>query len=117
MPDLEVGESRTVPGTRAHSRTYTIKNDNGSYSCDCQSWRFQNRPPAYRSCKHLVAFRGAPAEALRIAPGGKSMSSSLKALLAPHWPKGKVKAPPPTLIPLTVWERLTLGPDPFGDGP
>lgn len=113
MPDLKNGESQTVPGTRAHGRTYTIKNENGVYSCECQSWRYQARPPDFRTCKHLVAFRGATAEALRIAPGGKKLPSYLGTLLHPYWPKGK-KAPPPPPPP-TVWARLTLGIDPFGD--
>ena len=50
--------------------TYQIKNVGGVYSCSCPGWRNQSRNSNYRSCKHLLQYRGAQDEAVRINPGG-----------------------------------------------
>lgn len=46
----------TVPSTSG-SGTYTIKlAKNGAPAyCNCPSWKFQHKPAAQRSCKHLRA--------------------------------------------------------------
>lgn len=113
MPDLVSGLTTTVRGSSGTH--YTLKNVDGVYSCSCQSWRNQTRHPDFRTCKHLITFRGAEAEAVRIFPAGRSVPASIAPLLAPHWPKKTtpVPTPPPTR---TVWDRLG-GDDPFGDAP
>jgi hypothetical protein len=67
-PPLRDGATFSVPG--ASGSIYFIKNVGGVYSCSCPSWRHQRRDPSYRSCSHLIRYRGAQDEALRINPGG-----------------------------------------------
>lgn len=84
-PPLHDGQTRIFRS--ASGSAYEVKNVGGSYSCNCPAWRNQSRHPNYRTCKHLVDFRGAEDEALRIAPGGReSMPSTVARLVFPHWP-------------------------------
>ncbi len=66
MPDLADGESIPIQGS---ARTpYILKNIGGVYSCSCPAWRNQSLPIERRTCKHLRAYRGEPAEQARIDP-------------------------------------------------
>lgn len=67
MAELRDGEERRVRSSSG--RTYTLKLVDGAYSCSCPAWRNQSRHPHYRTCKHLIAFRGGGLEVIRIAPG------------------------------------------------
>lgn len=62
--DLADGESREVAGSG--SRTYTLKNVAGVYSCTCPSWQHLGVAIEKRSCKHLRAFRGDAVEDTRV---------------------------------------------------
>lgn len=94
-PPLHTGETRIVRGSGG--TPYEIKNVGGVYSCSCSAWRNQGRNPHYRTCKHLVEFRGARDEAQRIAPGGRgSMPSTTARLLEGYWPStGNAALPRP----------------------
>ncbi len=82
-PPLRDGQTHIIYG----SRPYEVKNVGGVYSCSCPGWRNQHRDPKYRSCKHLVEYRGARDEAHRIFPGGRDgMPSTVSSSLLPHWP-------------------------------
>jgi DNA ligase 1 len=84
-PPLRDGETRLI---RSESGSqYEVKNVGGAYSCSCPGWRNQSRHPQYRTCKHLVDFRGARDEAQRIFPGGQAgMPGSIASRVLPHWP-------------------------------
>ena len=69
MPDLQDGQTFNVPSTRSSS-VYKIKNVGGTYSCSCPAWRNQGRPIQYRTCNHLIDFRGPVVEAERVSPAG-----------------------------------------------
>src|SRR5207253_2543608 len=59
------------------SRTYTIKNTAGVYSCTCPAWMHQSFAIERRSCKHLKAMRGEEAERLRVGgPVARAASTS-----------------------------------------
>jgi hypothetical protein len=103
----------TVRGTRL---LYSLKNVDGVYSCSCQSWKRQTRHPDFRTCKHLITYRGAEAEAIRIFPAGRAVPPSQAPLLDPFWPKKKGKTPPPPPVAASLWDRLG-GDDPFGEVP
>ncbi|MBO6933684.1 MAG: DNA ligase [Deltaproteobacteria bacterium] len=62
--DLADGEETQVPGSG--SRSYTLKNVGGVYSCTCPAWRNQSVPIERRTCKHLRRFRGEAAETERL---------------------------------------------------
>jgi DNA ligase-1 len=62
--DLGDGEEAEVPGSG--SRSYTLKNVGGVYSCTCPAWRNQSVPIERRTCKHLRRFRGEAAETARL---------------------------------------------------
>jgi hypothetical protein len=95
-PPLYDGQTRIVPGSGA-SR-YTVKNVGGTYSCSCQGWLNQSRNPHYRTCKHLIAFRGARDEAQRIAPDGRvGMPGTVSRLLEGYWPSTGNAALPPSV--------------------
>ena len=84
----------------ASGSTYSLKNVGGVYSCSCASWRNQSRDPNYRSCKHLVQYRGAQDEALRINPGGwENMPSTTERLLLRFRPvTTRTTAPSPAAV-------------------
>ena len=71
----------------ASGSTYSLKNVGGVYSCSCPGWRNQSRDPNYRSCKHLLQYRGAQDEALRINPGGwDNLPATIERQLVRHRP-------------------------------
>jgi DNA ligase-1 len=73
--------------TSGSGSRYDVKNVGGVYSCSCPGWRNQSRHPHYRTCKHLVEFRGARDEAERIALGGRGgHPATVERLVAPYWP-------------------------------
>jgi DNA ligase-1 len=79
------GEERTI--TSSSGSRYQVKCVGGIYSCSCPGWRNQHRDPKYRTCKHLIDFRGARDEANRIFPGGTSGNpSTVDRALAGLWP-------------------------------
>ena len=90
--DLPDGGETTVPGSG--SRSYTLRNTGGVYSCTCPAWRNQSMPIERRTCKHLRRFRGDAAEEARLgslpqrAPstsGGGSNPDAPPVLLAHRW--------------------------------
>lgn len=62
--ELPDGGETTVSGSG--SRTYTLRNVGGAYSCTCPAWLHQSAPAERRTCKHLRKFRGDAAEEARI---------------------------------------------------
>merc|ERR1719174_2737195 len=74
--ELAPGETAEVPGSG--SSPYTVKNCGGGvWSCTCIAWKMQGKKPTNeRSCKHLVAIRGAAAEEARVGGSTASASSS-----------------------------------------
>lgn len=62
--ELPDGGETTVAGSG--SRTYTLRNVGGVYSCTCPAWLHQSAPAERRTCKHLRKFRGDAAEQARI---------------------------------------------------
>ena len=89
MPDLWDGESREVRGSTGN--TYTIKNVDGVYMCNCMSWRTQSVPVDKRTCKHIRQLRGDAAEDRRIG-----------AAPAPKPPAPPAVAPTPRAEPVAV---------------
>lgn len=108
-PLMRDGEERAF--TSGSGSRYMLKCVGGVYSCSCPGWRNQSRHPSYRTCKHLVEFRGARDEANRVAPGGREgMPGTVSSLILPYWPgsgagrvadvaSGRVPAPAPTRTP------------------
>jgi len=82
MPDLHDGESVDIQGSAA--KPYVLKNVGGVYSCSRPAWRNQSLPIDRRSCKHLRAYRGDQAEAVRI--GIQSSTPLLPAIIKPIAP-------------------------------
>ena len=78
MPDLEDGESIEVQGSG--SARYVLKNVGEVYSCTCPAWRNQSLGIEKRTCKHLKALRGEPAELARIgaAAGTSAVAAASK---------------------------------------
>lgn len=68
MADLRDGDSTRVRGSSG--TLYELKNVGGVYSCSCPAWRNQSRTNAYRTCGHLLDYRGPVVEAERISPAG-----------------------------------------------
>lgn len=62
--DLPDGGETTVAGSG--SRSYTLRNVGGAYSCNCPAWLHQSAPAERRTCKHLRKFRGDAAEEARL---------------------------------------------------
>ncbi|MEM7152200.1 MAG: DNA ligase [Myxococcota bacterium] len=91
--DLPDGAETRVPGSG--SRSYTLRNVGGVYSCSCPAWRNQSEPIERRTCKHLRRFRGDAAEQARLG------SSPLR---APRRPSG-AKADAPPLLLAHRWEE------------
>src|SRR3954464_12316808 len=92
MADVEVGQTVEMKGSGA--KPYRIKNCGaGGFSCTCPAWRNQSIDPRVRTCKHILAIRGAEAEQLRIGssqdmPSRKPEGGNLdepKILLAEKW--------------------------------
>ncbi len=90
--DLPDGGETTVPGSG--SRSYTLRNAGGVYSCTCPAWRNQSMPIERRTCKHLRRFRGDVAEEERLgslpqrSPSASKSGSNPDAppvLLAHRW--------------------------------
>src|SRR5690606_29850573 len=52
LPD---GGETSVAGSG--SRSYTLRNVGGVYSCTCPAWLHQSAPAERRTCKHLRKFR------------------------------------------------------------
>lgn len=82
------GEEVVVPGSG--SRSYTLRNVGGVYSCTCPAWRNQSLAIDRRTCKHLRKFRGEAAEQARLGalPQRAASSSNTAApplLLAHRW--------------------------------
>jgi len=93
MPDLRDGQTQIVRGSTGSP--YEIKNVGGVYSCSCTSWRNQSRNPAYRTCKHLLDYRGDAVEAGRILPGGRvNMPGTVASRVERYWPRAGVAAVP-----------------------
>lgn len=91
MADLEDGESVEVQGSG--SARYVLKNVGEVYSCTCPAWRNQSIGIEKRTCKHLKALRGAPAELARVgAAAGTAAAGGAGA--AP----GKAQDGPPLLL-------------------
>ncbi|HVI01102.1 MAG TPA: DNA ligase [Enhygromyxa sp.] len=67
--ELPDGGETTVSGSG--SRTYTLRNVGGAYSCTCPAWLHQSAPAERRTCKHLRKFRGDAAEEVRL--GGAAL--------------------------------------------
>lgn len=57
--------TRTVPSDRTPGQTYTVKAQQGVYSCSCPAWRLQRSPIDRRTCKHLIGILGAQHEKKR----------------------------------------------------
>lgn len=78
--ELPDGAEVTVAGSG--SRSYTLRNVGGVYSCTCPAWRNQSLPIDARTCKHLRRFRGEAAEEARLgalplrAPSGSAGSGA-----------------------------------------
>lgn len=84
MPDLSDGQSVQQRGSSGS--LYDLKNVGGTYSCSCPAWRNQSRPIAYRTCNHLLDFRGPVLEAERIQPGGRDgMPSTVLRRVERYW--------------------------------
>lgn len=87
--DLSDGEQVVVPGSG--SRTYTLRNTGGVYSCSCPAWRNQSVAIDGRTCKHLRRFRGEAAEEARLGalpvrrPSSGSDAKAPPLLLAHRW--------------------------------
>src|SRR5881392_4226970 len=92
MPDLADGESTQMQGSG--SKSYTLKNVGGVYSCSCPAWRNQSLPIDRRTCKHLIKYRGQQAEAERIG-------NTVKA--PPRSASSKPAAPP--LLLAHAWDN------------
>ncbi|MGN6109214.1 MAG: DNA ligase [Kofleriaceae bacterium] len=60
---LADGASVEVKGSSA---TYTLSRKGDVYMCSCPAWRNQSAPLDGRTCKHLRAYLGDAAEALRV---------------------------------------------------
>ena len=67
--ELPDGGETTVAGSG--SRSYTIRNVGGVYSCTCPAWLHQSAPAERRTCKHLRKLRGDAAEEARL--GGAAL--------------------------------------------
>jgi DNA ligase-1 len=87
MPDLQDGQTVEIKGSG--SKPWVIKNSGGVYHCTCPAWRNQSKPPEQRTCKHILAFRGAAAEEARL---GAALAA------APARPPGQKKEVPPLLL-------------------
>lgn len=141
MPDISNGSTVMVMGSSG--TRHTLRNVGGVYSCSCAAWRNQSRHPSYRTCGHLLDYRGDEVEALRIRMGGigaEGMPSTVMRRVGPFWrgervaaspavqtsvpaprsvvrkeslPAAPVRAQVPEPTPLTVWDRLSVGADPF----
>ena len=90
VTDIGDGESVQVQGSG--SRSYTLKNVGGVYSCTCPAWRNQGVAIERRSCKHLKKYRGEAAEKERLGgdftPGSAASGAKKNApplLLAESW--------------------------------
>lgn len=89
--DLPDGGETNVPGSG--SRTYTLRNVGGVYSCTCPAWRNQSEPIERRTCKHLRRFRGDAAEQARLGslplraskPSASGDTQAPPLLLAHRW--------------------------------
>lgn len=92
--DLKDGESVEVQGSG--SRRYTLKNTGGVYSCNCPAWRNQSLGIEKRTCKHIVALRGAEAEEKRV---GEATGRKIQ-----ETPAGEPKKVPPLLLAET-WKN------------
>lgn len=114
MSDLADGESTEVKGSG--SRSYTLKNTGGVYSCSCPAWRNQSFAIERRTCKHLEAFRGKDVERLRVggplaaraAAAGVSTAIASPELLPENHAGANVSRPegtPPGLLLAHSWEN------------
>ncbi len=90
----EIPEGGEVTVSGSGSRTYTLRNSGGAYSCTCPAWMHQSLSVEKRTCKHLRAFRGEAAEEARI--GGALPQRAVKAS------DGSSNAPP--LLLAERWE-------------
>lgn len=99
MPDLQDGETVEVQGSAA--KPYLIRNVGGVYSCSCPAWRNQSLPIERRTCKHLIRYCGAQAEAGRVAA----------IVLDPPSPPAEQKTQAPPLMLAESWDTAT---DPAG---
>lgn len=68
---MGLADGQTVVVEGSGSARYTLKNSGGVYSCTCPAWRHQNVAIERRTCKHLRAFLGEEAEALRVGAAGQ----------------------------------------------
>jgi DNA ligase-1 len=96
MPDLQDGQTAEVKGSG--SSVYTIKNVGGVYSCSCPAWRNQHLPIEQRTCKHIIKFRGADAEQVRL--GAALTAAPRKAA------EKEAKEPAPVLL-AEPWDTVT----------
>jgi len=63
--DRTLADGTTVE-VQGSSSTYTLSRKGGIYMCSCPAWRNQGAPIDRRTCKHLRAYLGDPAEAVRV---------------------------------------------------
>lgn len=98
MPDLGDGESIEVQGSG--SARYVLRNAGAVYSCTCPAWRNQSITIEKRTCKHLKALRGEPAELARV--GGAAPPALNKTGASGKASTGKAAGPeqegPPILL-------------------
>jgi len=109
MADLEEGEIRQVRGSSGS--VYELRNVGGVYSCSCPAWRNQSHPHFQRTCKHLIAFRGAEVEKARLekagapAAGARSPASASNRQQAPGTATASAVVPP--LLLAHSWDQVT----------
>jgi len=104
MADLRDGDSTRVRGSSG--TLYELKNVSGVLSCSCPAWRNQSRTNAYRTCGHLLDYRGEAEEAARILPAGlDGMPSTVLRRVQRH-----MTPTTRTSVPGTTWNATTLGP-------
>ncbi len=65
-PAGELPDGGEIQVAGSGSRSYTLRNVGGAYSCTCPAWLHQSAPAERRTCKHLRKFRGDAAEEARL---------------------------------------------------
>lgn len=109
MADLEDGQTTQVRGSSGSM--YELRNVGGVYSCSCPAWRNQSHPHFQRTCKHLIAFRGADMEKDRLekagapAAGARTTAPATTRQPAPGTATASAVVPP--LLLAHSWDQFT----------
>jgi hypothetical protein len=87
-----------VPSKSNPEKTYEIhlSEKTGVVYCNCPNWKFQNVPPAQRSCKHLASFHAGQLAAKSAveskAVAGQNLATSAAKVAAAKVAKTHAKA-------------------------